>query len=86
MSGVWATSWGWPGPKPAGPFKSYIRRNEQTALHYYAAYPEATVTEILAALELQEAYGRFQERTRGMSTAEFDRAWSELMDEVQPWL
>jgi len=28
MAGVWATSWGWPGAQPAGPFKAYIRRNE----------------------------------------------------------
>lgn len=86
MAGVWATSWGWPGARPAGPFKSYIRRNEQVALHYYGAYPDATVTEIRAALDLEAAYEEFKERTRGMNRSEFDLAWAFFLSEVQPWL
>lgn len=86
MAGVWATSWGWPGARPAGPFKAYIRRNERNALHYYAAYPEATVTEINAALSLEAAYEDFKERTRDMNRSEFELAWSFFLAEVQPWL
>jgi hypothetical protein len=86
MAGVWWTSWGWPGARPAGPFKAYIRRNELVAEHYYAAYPEHTVTEILAALQLKEAFEAFQARTRGMTPAEFDAAWTEFLTEVQRWL
>ena len=86
MAGVWWTSWGWPGARPAGPFKSYIRRNEHTALHYYAAYPDATVTEICAALDLERAYEDFRRRTQGMNRSEFDAAWQAFLREVQPWL
>jgi hypothetical protein len=86
MAGVWATSWGWPGARPAGPFKSYIRRNEQVALHYYGAYPDATVTEILAGIERRKAYDEFRERARTMNPAEFDIAWAFFLEEVQEWL
>ena len=86
MAGVWATSWGWPGARPAGPFKEYIRRNELVASHYYAGYPDATVTEILAALRLRDAYRAFEARTAGMAPGEFDREWSNFLTEVQQWL
>lgn len=86
MAGVWATSWGWQGARPAGPFKAYIRRNELPASHYYAAYPQATVTEILAALSLQEAYREFEARTAAMAPAEFDAEWTRFVTEVQRWL
>jgi hypothetical protein len=86
MAGVWAMSWGWPGARPAGPFKSYIRRNEVPASHFYAAYPEHTVTEILGALELQRRYEAFEARSRRMTPAEFDQAWDEFLTEVQAWL
>lgn len=86
MAGVWATSWGWPGARPAGPFKAYIRRNEAVASHFYAAYPEATVTEVLAALSLRDAYDEFAASTASMTPAEFDRAWAAFLTEVQQWL
>ncbi len=86
MAGVWWTSWGWPGARPAGPFKAYIRGNEHEAEHFYAAYPEATVTEVLAALELRRRYDRFAGEAAGLSPAEFDRAWTGFVTDVQRWL
>ena len=86
MAGVWATSWGWPGARPAGPFKAYIRRNELVASHYFAAYPDATVTEVLAALELRDAYDAFAAESASMTPGEFDRAWTAFLTQVQQWL
>jgi hypothetical protein len=86
MAGVWATSWGWPGARPAGPFKAYIRRNECNAEHYYAAYPEHTVTEITGALELRRRYDAFAARASDLTPAEYDAAWTAFLAEVQPWL
>ena len=83
MSGVWGTSWGWPGPKPAGPFKAYIRRNEFEASHYYSAYPDATVTEILAALDLRARYEELARRAPSLTPAEFDAAWTAFLTEAQ---
>jgi hypothetical protein len=86
MAGVWATSWGWPGAQPAGPFKAYIRRNEHVASHFYAAYPEATVTEVLAALALRDAFEDFERSSAALTPAEFDRAWTRFLTEAQAWL
>jgi hypothetical protein len=83
MAGVWWTSWGWPGARPAGPFKAYIRRNEVPAEHFYAAYPEATVTEVLKALELRARYDAFAARARTLTPAEFDAAWARFLTESQ---
>jgi hypothetical protein len=35
---IWGSSYGFPGPIPVEPFKSYIRRNEYIANHYWSAY------------------------------------------------
>ena len=86
MAGVWMTSWGWPGARPAGPFKAYIRDNEHEASHYYAAYPEHTVTEIASALSLQAAYEEFAAGAAALTPAEFDLALRTFLTEVQQWL
>jgi hypothetical protein len=86
MAGVWATSWGWPGARPAGPFKAYIRDNEHEASHFYSAYPDHTVTEITAALSLQAAYEEFAAGAASLTPAEFDVAWRAFLTKVQPWL
>src|SRR3712207_8840091 len=83
MAGVWWTSWGWPGARPEGPFKAYIRRNEHEALHFYAAYPDATVTEVLAALDLRARYERFAAQAAKLPPAEFDRAWTAFLTDAQ---
>ena len=83
MTGVWGTSWGWPGARPAGPFKAYIRRNEHDAAHFYAAYPEATVTEVLKSLELKRRYDAFAAEAEGMTPGEFDAAWTRFLTDVQ---
>jgi Dyp-type peroxidase family len=52
MRMVWASSYGFPGPRPTGPFRDCIRRNDFGADYYYSAYPEASATMVLAALDL----------------------------------
>ena len=55
MKAFWGSSYGFPGALPTGPFKDYIRRNEIDASHYYSAYPDATMTMVLAALRARRA-------------------------------
>ena len=86
MAGVWWTSWGWPGARPAGPFKAYIRRNEVPAEHFYAAYPQATVTEIRNALELRARYDAFAAQAATLTPAEFDLAWARFLTDAQACL
>jgi hypothetical protein len=79
MAGVWWTSWGWPGARPAGPFKAYIRLNEHEAGHFYAAYPDTTVTEVLAALELRRRYEQFAAEAAVAPAAEFGGRWDRFL-------
>ena len=83
MKIFWGTSYGFPQPLPTGPFKAYIKRNEIAASHFYSAYPEATTTIALSALELEEKLEAFKARTRGMSAAQFAAAWREFLTEAQ---
>ena len=86
MKAIWGTSYGFPGPLPVEPFKDYIRRNEYTANHYYSAYPEATATTILGALELAPKVADLRERASTMSPESFKAAWDSLITEMQSCL
>lgn len=86
MWAFWGSSYGFPNALPAGPFKEYIRRNEYTANHYYSAYPEATATTVLGALELAPKVAELQRRAPGMSPESFKAAWESLITETQSCL
>jgi hypothetical protein len=83
MWALWGSSYGFPGALPSGPFKSYIRANELPASHYYSAYPEATATTVLAALEVEPKIVALRERAGDMSSEEFASAWRDLVTDVQ---
>jgi hypothetical protein len=83
MFGFWGSSYGFPWALPAGPFKDYIRENEYVANHYYSAYPEATTTMVLQALELEPEIAALCERAPGMSPDEFAAEWRRVLSEVQ---
>jgi hypothetical protein len=83
MRAIWGSSFGFPGPLPTGPFKAYIRRNEFVANHYYSAYPEATTTMILSALQLETRLRQFVRRSAGMEAEEFAAAYERLLTDVQ---
>jgi hypothetical protein len=76
---IWASSYGFPGPLPAHPFKRYITQHEYPAEHYYSAYPEASTTMVLDALALRADLDRLRRRARKMSPEKFDRAWREFL-------
>jgi len=83
MKIFWGTSYGFPQPLPTGPFKAYIKRNEIAASHFYSAYPEATTTIVLSALELEQKLAQFKARARGMSPPAFAAAWREFLSDAQ---
>jgi hypothetical protein len=83
MKAFWGTSYGFPQPLPTGPFKEYIKENELEASHFYSAYPEATTTMVLAALDLAPALEAFKRQNEGKSAADFAEAWREFLAEVQ---
>jgi hypothetical protein len=83
MKAIWDTSFGFPGPRPVDPFKDYIRRNDLEVAHYYAAYPDATTTEVLSALAVSRAHDDFEQRTCGADDEAFARAWTDFLTTVQ---
>jgi hypothetical protein len=83
MFGFWGSSYGFRWALPAGRFKKYIRRNEYVANHYYSAYPEATATMVLQALELEPNVTALRDRAAGLSPVEFAAEWRRLLTEAQ---
>jgi hypothetical protein len=86
MTALWASSYGYPGSVPAGPFKAYIHEHAIEVSHYYSAYPEATASTVLAALELAPAVEALRDRAAAMSPGEFATAWRALLTEHQACL
>jgi hypothetical protein len=83
MKAIWASSYGFPGPLPVGPFKDYIRHNEFHINHYYSAYPAATTTEVLSGLELKRRFEAFVGETKDMGAEEFSSAYERFLTDVQ---
>jgi hypothetical protein len=83
---IWGSSAGYPGSVPAGPFKEWIQDHEYVASHYYAAYPEATTRDILAALEVDQPLREFQLRFADAGPAEFRAEFDRLLASLQRWL
>jgi hypothetical protein len=83
MTGIWGTSYGFPGPIPVEPFKRYIRANEYVANHYWSAYPGATTTEIIAGKRVAAALEDLRVRAAGMDAETFRRAYQEMLTSLQ---
>jgi hypothetical protein len=83
MSMIWGGAFGFPGPKPAEPFKRYIRAREYPAAHYYSAYPEDTATTIQSALELDARVDRFCAEAAELDPAEFAERFDMFRTDIQ---
>jgi hypothetical protein len=82
MKRIWSSAKGFPGPQPSTVFKEYIRRHDFQASHYYCAYGDATVTEVVRALQLRD---RLAKLVRHIDTAEpdaFAARWSDLWSTI----
>jgi hypothetical protein len=86
MAAFWGSSFGFPKALPVGPFKEYITENETAASHYYSAYPEATITMVKAALELDEKLAPLKRGAKGMSPEAFQAAYTKMLTETQQCL
>lgn len=82
MALIWGWSYGFPGALPTAPFRAYIGRNDLPVDHYWAAYPESSVTEVTAALRVRDAYrARFGDLDPGSAPAH--PAWPLFLHDVQ---
>lgn len=83
MWATWGSAYGFPGPLPVTPFKAYIRRNEFFANHYHSAYPEASTTMILSALELRQGLAGLAREARTASPEHFSASFREFVSRMQ---
>jgi hypothetical protein len=86
MTFFWGSAYGFPKPLPTAPFKRYIKCHEIEASHFYSAYPEATTTMVLDALELKKKVDAFGARTAQATPEQFAAAWGQLLTETQAHL
>jgi hypothetical protein len=83
MRDVFGAVHNFPGPRPSGPFKAFIRRHDYEAEHFYSAYPRTTATDVSRALEVAEAFERLQADTEGCKPEEFARRWRSFLTDVE---
>lgn len=84
MKAIWGTSIGFPGPRPVGPFKDYIHKNDLPIAHYYAAYPQATTKTVIAALSVRDKLAGFRARAEQLTDPEeFRKAYEAFLTDVQ---
>lgn len=84
MSAIWGSSFGFPGPRPVGPFKDYIHRNDLPVSHYYAACPQATTKMVLSALTVRDRFAKFRTQAARLSDPEdFKAAYQSFLTDIQ---
>jgi hypothetical protein len=84
MHFLWGWSYGFPwGRLTATIFKDYIHRNEFEVGHWYAAYPDASVSMIKSALELTQAYAEFHLECKDLEPEAFLEAYRAFLTRVQ---
>jgi hypothetical protein len=62
---IWGECAGFPGTGDGDAFKGYLRRNQLDTTFFVAAYPNATLPEVLDALSLRERLIAFAVRGQG---------------------
>jgi hypothetical protein len=83
MYTFWGSSRRFPGPLPASPFQAFFKVHEVDTSHYYCAYPEATVTTVRAALDLEQRLAMFAHRAANLPAERFDEAWEAFLEDAQ---
>ena len=83
MYSFWSSSRTFPGPLPAGPFQAFFKAHEVDTSHYYCAYPQATVTIVRSALELEQRLDAFAHRAANIPAEQFDAAYDAFLRDAQ---
>jgi hypothetical protein len=83
MKIFWNSSYGFPGPQPVTPFKSYIRDNEYPVAHYYSAYHRASTTMITSALALSKRLQEFVLRAATLAPETFAAEYRRFLTHME---
>lgn len=83
---IWKSSFGFPGPLPVEPFLAFTRENQYMPSHLCSAYPGATLSTILNALELKKRHTQFHDRASDLSPEQFEAVYQQFVTDVQSYL
>lgn len=83
MAAFWGSSYGFPKALPVGPFKEYIKENEIANSHYYSAYPNATITMVKSALDLDDKLAPLKRGAKRMEPEAFVKAYEKMLTDAQ---
>lgn len=72
---TWGTSYGFPGTASIRRLRRYIQQTAVPIAYRYAAHPEATVREVLSALEVAREHDFLVDAARSSDAAEFQRVY-----------
>jgi hypothetical protein len=81
---IWDDAYDFEGPQPAEQFKRYIREHDYPAAHLYAAYPEATASDIHRALTLKRRMQPLARRVEKGTAKKFADRFYERLPEPKP--
>lgn len=81
IRGLWAGAVDFPGPKPLGRFRKFIFDHVVGTLHYYCAYPDASLKMITAGLELRDERAALLRAAEQMDDEQFARRFEEFVAE-----
>jgi hypothetical protein len=76
---IWGRCAGAPDPPAGAALKAYLRAHHQRTGYFVAAYPEATVGQVRAALAQREAVIAFARGAQGMDPAQLQAAFLEQL-------
>jgi hypothetical protein len=80
---IWRHCVGYPGTQEAAAFRGYFERCQVNNAIFFADYPDATVADVLRALDTQRAFIDFVVRNQLAGPADLKEAFDEFMDELQ---
>ena len=80
---IWGRGFAFPGPPPAEPLKRWIAMNSLEGGHYHCAYPEASVKMTMSALEARKRCNRLAKEAKGLSPAQFRKAFDAAVGDLQ---
>jgi hypothetical protein len=76
---IWGRCAGAPQPPAGAPLKAYLRAHHQTTGFFVAAYPQATVGDVRAALAQREDVIAFARAAQGMDAAQLQAAFHDRL-------
>src|SRR5947208_3113528 len=61
----WRFMYGFPPPKPVGPFMEYVEKRFTKDAHFYSAYPDSSTRMVLSAIEDRHKFNVFAAEASG---------------------